>query len=189
LHPEKLGNKLNFCKNTERVRDVQRTLKPLREVWMKVGLEKLENHEGVVVKALLDSGATGLFMDTTFAREKGFKMERMKYSLLVKNMDGTVNVGGAITHQVECNMFFKGHIERVRMDVCNLGKTEVILGMPWLVAYNPEIDWEKGEVKMTRCPPICGKKKQEERKKEVKKIEKDEDKETLRKLVPKRFWK
>jgi len=156
---------------------------------MKVGLEKLENHKGVVVKALLDSGATGLFMDTTFAREKGFKMEKMKYSLLVKNMDGTVNVGEAITHQVECNMFFKGHIERVRMDVCNLGKTEVILGMPWLVAHNPEIDWEKGEVKMMRCPPICRKKKQEERKKGVKKIEKNKNEETLRKLVPKRFWK
>jgi len=27
-------------------------------------------------------------------------------------------------------MFFKGHVERVRMDMCNLGKTEVILGMP-----------------------------------------------------------
>jgi len=156
---------------------------------MKVGLEKLENHKGVVVKALLDSGATGLFMDTTFAREKGFKIEKMKYSLLVKNMDGTVNVGEAITHQVGCNMFFKGHIERVRMDVCNLGKTEVILGMLWLVAHNPEIDWEKGEVKMTRCPPICRKKKQEERKKEVKKIEKNKNEETLRKLVPKRFWK
>jgi len=156
---------------------------------MKMGLEKLENHKGVAAKALLDSGATGLFMDTTFAREKGFKMERMKYPLLVKNIDGTVNVGGAITHQVECNMFFKGHVKRVRMDVCNLGKTEVILGMPWLVAHNPEIDWEKGEVKMTRCPPICGKKKQEKRKKKVKKIEKNEDEEMLRKLVPKRFWK
>jgi len=100
LRPEKLGNKLNSCKNTERVRDMWRTLKPLREVWMKVGLEKLENHEGVAVKALLDSGATGLFMDTTFAREKGFKMERMKYPLLVKNVDGTVNIEGAITHQV-----------------------------------------------------------------------------------------
>ena len=100
LRPEKLGNKLNFAKNTERVRDVQRTLQPLREVWMKVGLEKLESHEGVVVKALLDSGATGLFMDTTFAKEKGFKIERMKNPLLVKNVDGTVNVGGAITHQV-----------------------------------------------------------------------------------------
>jgi len=140
LHLEKLGNKLNFAKNTERVRDVQRTLWPLREVWMKVGLEKLESHEGIAVKALLDSGATGLFMDTTFAREKGFKMERIKNPLLVKNVDGTVNVGGAITHQVEYNMFFKGHVERVRMDVYNLGKMEVILGMPWLAAHNPEID-------------------------------------------------
>jgi len=46
---------------------VWRTLQLLREVWMKVGLEKLESHEGVAVRALLDSGAIGLFMDTTFA--------------------------------------------------------------------------------------------------------------------------
>jgi len=116
----------------------------LREVWLKVGLEKLESHEGIAVKALLDSGATGLFMDTTFAKEKGFKMEKLKKPLLVRNMDGTANAGGAIMHQVECNMFFKGHVERARMDMCNLEKTELILGMPWLAAHNPEIDWEKG---------------------------------------------
>jgi len=73
------------------------------------------------------------------------------------------------------------------MDVCNLGKTEVTLGMPWLAAHNPEIDWEKGEIKMTRCLPIYGKRKQEKRKKEVKKIKEDKDEETLKKLVPKRF--
>ena len=73
--------------------------------------------------------------------------------------------------------------------MCNLGKTELILEMPWLAAYNPEIDWEKGEVKMTCCPPICGKRKQEGKKKKVKKIGKDKDKEVLRKLVPRRFWK
>jgi len=83
-------------------------------------------------------------------------------------------------------MFFKGHVKRVRMDVCNLGKTEVILEIPWLAAHNPEIDWEKGEVKMTRCPPICGKKKLEE-KREVKRVEKDKDEKVLRKLVPKKF--
>jgi len=43
------------------------------------------------------------------------------------------------------------------MDVCELGKINVILGMPWLAAYNPEIDWEKGEVRMMRCPLLCGK--------------------------------
>ena len=159
LCPEKLGNKLNFANNTKRVRDMQHTLWLLREVWMKVGLEKLESHDGIAVKALLDSGATDLFMDMTFVKEKGFKIERVKKPLIVKNVDGTINVEGAIMHQVECNMFFKGHVERVRIDICNLGKTEVILGMPWLAAYNPEIDWEKGEVKMTRCPPICGKRK------------------------------
>jgi len=77
----------------------------------------------------------------------------------------------------------------VRINVYSLGKMEVILGMPWLAAYNPEIDWKKGEVKMTHCPPICRRKKQEGKKKEVKKVEKDEDKETLKRLVPKRFWK
>ena len=87
----------------------------------------MENHERVAVRALLDSGAMGLFMDMTFAREKGFKIEKLKNPLLVRNVDRTVNAGGAITHQVECNMFFKGHIERIRIDVCNLGKTEVIL--------------------------------------------------------------
>jgi len=34
---------------------------------MKVGLEKLESYKGVAVRALLDSRATGLFMDMTFA--------------------------------------------------------------------------------------------------------------------------
>ena len=47
-------------------RDVRRTLKPLREVWLEVGIEKLDNHEGVTVKVLLDSGATGIFVDKKF---------------------------------------------------------------------------------------------------------------------------
>jgi len=42
---------------------------------------------------------------------------------------------------------------------------------------------------MIHCPPICGRKKQERKKKKVKKVEKDKDEETLKKLVPKRFWK
>ena len=48
----------------------------------------------MAVKALLDSRATGLFMNTTFAKEKGFKMEKLKKPLLVRNVDGTVNAGG-----------------------------------------------------------------------------------------------
>jgi len=86
-------------------------------------------------------------------------------------------------------MFFKGHMERTRMDMCNLEKTELILGMPWLAAHNPEIDWKKREVKMTRCPPIYERRKQEVKEKKVRKTEKDKDKEVLKKLVPRKFWK
>ena len=83
-------------------------------------------------------------------------MIKLEKPILVRNVDSTGNSGGAILHKVEVNVYFKWHVERVRMDIYDLGKTEVILGMPWLQAHNPEIDWEKGEVKMMRCPPICG---------------------------------
>jgi len=58
-------------------KDVRRTLKPLREVWLEVGIEKLDNHEGVMVKALLDSGAMGIFVDKKFMEEHSFKLEKL----------------------------------------------------------------------------------------------------------------
>jgi len=29
-----------------------------------------------------------------------------------------------------------------------------------LAVHNPEINWETGEVKMTRCPPLCSRRSQ-----------------------------
>jgi len=65
---------------------------------MKIELKKLKNHEGVAVKALLDSGTTRLFIDIQFAKRKGFKLKRLKNSLLVRNVDRTMNIEGTITH-------------------------------------------------------------------------------------------
>jgi len=126
----------------------------------------------------------------------------------VRNVDSTGNSGGAITHEVEVDMFYKGHVERVRMDICKLGKTDVILGMPWLAAHNPEIDWEKGEVRMTRCSPLCGKVVRIKGKKEIREDERrivrwavdekedwgreeemEADHRKVEEMVPKRFYK
>ena len=75
-------------------------------------------------------------------------------------------------------MYYKNHIKRMRIDICNLEKTDIILGMLWLVAHNPEINWETGKVKMTRCPLLCGrtkvkKKGKKEREKRVMTLEKE----------------
>jgi len=48
--------------------------KMLREVWLNIGVEKVDTHEGVTVKALLDSGATEIFMDKKMAAKHGFKL-------------------------------------------------------------------------------------------------------------------
>jgi len=83
-----------------------------------------------MVKALLDNGVMEMFMDRQMAARHGFKLQKLERPIAVRNVDSTNNSGGAITYQVEYNVFYKGHVERIRMDVCDLGKTEMILGMP-----------------------------------------------------------
>ena len=78
--------------------------------------------------------------------------------MYVRNVDGMLNYVGPIVDTVEVEIFFKGHKEQTSIDVIGGQKWSVILGMPWLRRYNPEIDWKTGEVKMTRCPDECGKK-------------------------------
>jgi len=96
-------------------------------VWLDIGIKKVDTHKGITVKALLDSGATGMFMDREMAKRHGFKMTKLERPLKVKNVDRTENSRGNIMHQVEVNVFYKNHMERMRMDVCNLGKIEIIL--------------------------------------------------------------
>jgi len=45
-------------------------------------------------------------------------------------MDGTNNSKEAIIHQVEVNIYYKSHIERMRIDMCDLGRIDIILEMP-----------------------------------------------------------
>ena len=61
----------------EEVREVRQTLKPLREVWMTVGIKKINNHEGRTVRALLDSGAIGLFMSKSLAQKGGYQLIKL----------------------------------------------------------------------------------------------------------------
>jgi len=96
---------------------------------MNIGVEKLDMHEGVTIKALLDSGVIGMFMDKRMAARYGFKLQKLERLIAVRNVDGMNNSRGVIIHQIKANVYYKGYVKRMRMDVCNLGKTEIILGM------------------------------------------------------------
>jgi len=129
----------------------------LREVTVKIGLERIDMQEEIMVEALLDRGATGLVMSSEFARKQGFKLKKLERLMYVRNVDGSLNKERPIEHMVEVNIYYQGHRERTEIDVIGEQKWMVILGMPWLAHHNPEIDWKIGEVKMTRCPEECGK--------------------------------
>ena len=166
----------------------------MREVMIKIGLERLDMQEGITVEALLDSGAMGLVMSSEFARKKRFKLKKLERPMQVRNMDGSFNREGPIENMVEVNVYYKGHVERMEIDVIGRQKWGVILGMPWLECHNPEIDWKMGEVKMTRCPEECGrqwrpvqgksgweKQKEEEEKEEAGKRREEKEKRKIRK--------
>jgi len=129
----------------------------LREVTVKIGLEKIDTQEGVTVEALSDSGATELVMSLEFAKKQGFKLKKLERPMNVRNVDGSLNKEGPIEYTVEVNIYYQGHRERTEIDVIGGQKWTVILGMSWLARHNPEIDWRTGEVKMIRCPEECGK--------------------------------
>jgi len=146
-------------------------------------VEKIDTHKGVIVKALLDSSVTGVFINKRLAAKQGFKLQKLGRLLVVKNIDGTYNSGGVITYQIEVNVYYKNYIKRMRIDVCNLGKMNIILGMPWLQAHNLEINWETEEVKMTRCPLLCDRgnqRKEKEKTKRGKRVATLEEKKIVR---------
>jgi len=88
---------------------------------MSIRVEKLNTHKDVIIKTLLDSSATGMFMDKRIVARHGFKLQKLERPIMVRNVDGTNNSKGAITYQVECNIYYKGYVERMRMNMCDLG--------------------------------------------------------------------
>ena len=150
------------CKHFQRY--FVRTLRPKQELMVKVGLKTLDTQRQMDENALLDCGATGLFMDTKWAKGNFISMTELEYPILVYNVDGSRNSVGSITHKATLIMIHKGHREKVTFEICDLGKVNLIIGYTWLKKHNPEIDWNTREIEFTRCPTECNMAKPEKKK-------------------------
>jgi len=83
----------------------------LREVTVKIRLERIDTQEGITVEVLLDSGATGLVISSEFARKQGFKLKKLDRPMYIRNVDGSFNKEGPIEHTVEVNIYYQEHRE------------------------------------------------------------------------------
>ena len=71
-------------------------------------------------------------MDKKIATKHGFKLQKLDRPVMVRNMDRTNNSKKAITYQVKVNVYYKSHVKSIRINICNLERTNIILGMPQL---------------------------------------------------------
>ena len=123
---------------------------------LKVEIETTDIAQKKSVATLVDCGATGEFIDRDYAKSCQFNLVKLTQLVLVHNIDGTLNEAGSITEVVNLILCYKNHLEQTTFAVtCLVGNQKFLLGHSWLWKHNPEIDWVKGKVKMSRCPPMA----------------------------------
>jgi hypothetical protein len=122
---------------------------------VKIEIQSTDTGEIKSGPALIDCGATGQFMDRAYVERNRLTTRKLLRPIPVYNVDGTLNEAGSITEIVDVILRFNDHSERTSFAVTNLGKQDVILGFTWLKEHNPEINWNTGEVLMSRCPDKC----------------------------------
>ena len=88
------------------VRKTKREEKSLRKIIVKIRLKKIDIQKGITVKALLNSGVTGLVMSSEFAKKKGFKLKKIKRPIYVRNVDRMFNKKRPIEYTVEINIYY-----------------------------------------------------------------------------------
>ena len=126
-----------------------------RSTKLKLQLESIDSHRPLDAEGLLDTGATGLFIDEPYVDEMKFTRCKLPRSIPVYNIDGTLNENGSVKEYVDLIVRFGDHTERARFYITALGGDALVIGHPWLVQHNPEINWTTGEIRMSRCPSEC----------------------------------
>jgi hypothetical protein len=72
-------------------------------------LETVDNHNPFQVQALLDSGATDLFVDEEFVKAKNLTRTKLPRSIPVYNIDGSLNEHGSVKETVDLVVRYQDH--------------------------------------------------------------------------------
>jgi hypothetical protein len=94
------------------------------------------------VSALVDSGATSSFIDQTFVAQHNILVVKKSTPVTVEVIDGRTIASGAITHETTpLELYIGKHTEKIVLNIISTPHHPIILGLPWLEAHNPIIDW------------------------------------------------
>ncbi|KAG6815275.1 hypothetical protein H0H93_010365, partial [Arthromyces matolae] len=104
--------------------------------------------------ALVDSGATDLFISKDWIEANNHPTIRLPIPIRLSLFDGEPTSSGEITHFALIRLTFENQItQELRMLVTKLHRSaSMVLGLPWLQETNPLIDWEVLSMSFDRKP-------------------------------------
>ncbi len=108
--------------------------------------------------AFIDSGAVGNFMDNTLAKSWRIPLITLQDKLTITSLDNRPLGSGQVTHcTISISVEMDSYQESLSFLIIDTPEFPVILGYPWLVSHNPQIDWPTSHFTRWRCAcPMAG---------------------------------
>ena len=117
---------------------------------LRIPVKILVDNQIIETTTIIDCGVTGSFIDPELIAQAKFPLRKLDRQVKAHNVDGTTNSKGNIVWETNVNLLFPKHRETVKLMVLNLGRKQIILGMPWLKKWNPIIDWVAKRISIPR---------------------------------------
>ena len=106
------------------------------------------------IKALVDSGATDCFMSENLIRRMKLGKRPLQRPRKIWNIDNTANQAGDITHYTNLEIQTGGVWKTIQFLITNIGNESVILGYPWMAAFEPKFTWRHSVINEEELPII-----------------------------------
>jgi len=105
-------------------------------------------------KALVDSGATDCFMSENFVQRMKLGKRPLQKTRKIWNIDNMPNQAGDITHYTNLDVQTSGIQKTMQFLVTNIGNKDIILGYPWMAAFEPKFVWRYGTINEKELPIV-----------------------------------
>ena len=97
------------------------------------------------LKALIDSGATKNFISPDIISYFSILAQDLSNPRTIHNVDRTKNSIGEVTQVAYLQIHYQGKANMHLFFIIDLRGDPMLLGMPFLAAYNPIINWTAGK--------------------------------------------
>jgi hypothetical protein len=121
---------------------------------MKVPVSIRASYNMADIRALVDSGATDNFIHPNFVKQMGLGTRELDKPKNIYNIDDMTNGARQITHYLTLAVTTGGTTREMRFLITNIGQEDVLLGFPWLAAYEPRFSWRHGTIDEKQLPIV-----------------------------------